>query len=263
MFYLEQMGEDMLVLVLKFARVNEERNRLGVDDYAVLQCVSKSVANAAKDIVEEKDCIQKAWRNTAFSLGYDSDFAIRSLGLGELPHCRGDIPKKGAKNNMPQDKPKVTDDTLLVNSEIVLRTFIKARRLLSTMDYNSVSKKKLVQLLNELTSKVAQDTFLSPWRWSFGSQSKTIRALMNLFESRFIEMRVLGCYFAFYFISLGLKLRNVPDNILSQIRFREVVIAKTASVREDLRNDITKMPFGFTEKIIRMLSMINNKLRKW
>lgn len=264
------MGEDMLVLVLKLARVNEERNRLGVDDYAVLQCVSKNVAAAAKDIVDNKECVQKAWRNTAFFMGYDSDFAIKSLGLGQLAHCRGEIPRKGAKAKAIRTSTNDTQDVekadLLVNAEVVLRTFIRVRRLLYTInieDRRSCSKTKLVELVNELTSKVAQNIFVPQWQWSISSQCKTIKALMNLVETRITELRVLSCFFTFYFISLSLKLGNVPDNILSHRSFRDVVIARTASAKDELRNKITMVPFGFSEKMIRLMTTINSKLRKW
>lgn len=260
----EDMGEDFLVLVLKLARVNEDRNRLGIDDYAVLQCVSKGVAKEAKDIIDNNDCMQKAWRNTAFFLGFDSDFAIKTLNGGEhLPHCRSDM-KYAKKHTTGKIKELLSiNDELVVDAKIVISMFIKTRRLLYTLETRKPSKGKLVQLLNELTSKIAQDTFSLPATFTISSQSKTIRSLMNLLDSRLIEMRVLACFFTFYFISLCLKIKNKQDSILNNQGFRNTVIAKVASIKVDLRNQITLIPYGFTEKLFRALTLLGNSLKKW
>lgn len=56
------MGEDMLVLVMKMARVEPARNKFGIDDCAILKCVSKSVKEQANDILSNKDCVEKVLR---------------------------------------------------------------------------------------------------------------------------------------------------------------------------------------------------------
>lgn len=257
------MGESILVLVLKLASVDEDRNRLGIEDYAVLQCVSKSVAKEAKDITDCKECMQKAWMNTAFFLGYDSDFAMRSLGLTCSTHCLGGKSDKTATSSTTSNTSK-TSNELVVDGMIVLKTFIKTRRLLFTLESDETSKHKLVSLLNELTSKIAHDTFSPSWEWSIGSQTKTISSLINLHSSRCIELRVLGMFFTFYFISLILKDKRLKTTcILANQGFRETAIAQSFRLRADLRNQITMLPFGFTEKFIRTLTFINGNLQKW
>lgn len=257
------MGEDILVLTLKLARVDENRNRLGVDDYAVLQCVSKSVAKQAKDVIENTECMQKAWRNTAFFLGFDSDFPIKSLGLGHQSHCGGDL--MYSHENMKKIKPQKisSSNELVVDANVVMRTFIKVRRLLFTLETNDNSKKKLVNLLNELTLKVAKDTFSPRWTWNLEAQTNTIRSLLNCFKSRHIELRVLAGFFTFYCISLCLELKRSETCILCNQRFRETAIASATSTRADLREKITLLPYGFTEKIMRILTLVSNKLNKW
>lgn len=257
------MGEDILVLALKLASVNEDRNRLGIEDYAVLQCVSKSVAKEAKDITECKECMQKAWMNTAFFLGYDSDFAMRSIALDYSTHYLGGKSDKTASSSATSTTSK-TSNELVVDGVVVLRTFIRIRRLLLTLESDKTSKVKLVSLLNELTSKIAKDTFSPSWDWSIDSQTKTVRSLLNLHSSRCIELRVLGMFFTFYFISLILKDKRLKTTcILANQGFRETVIAQSFRLRADLRNQITMLPFGFTEKFIRTLTFINGNLKKW
>lgn len=254
------MGEDMLVLVMKMARVEPARNKFGIDDCAILKCVSKSVKEQANDILSNKDCVEKVWRNTMVFLGYRDDTIAKQLGIDTLTHCQGIIPKKYAK-----DPNETKEDRILFHPEVVMNTFIRTRRLLFAIERSKSSKpqQKLVELLNELTSKVATNAFLPRYRWTFSSQVLTMRALLNLCEGGGKEMKMLGCFFAFYFISNCMKFHHHQDSILGQIKFRNIVIAKADNIKTDLRNGISMMPYGFTEKIMRCLAHTSSKLKKW
>lgn len=256
------MGEDLLVLVMKMARVEPARNKFSIDDCAILKCISKSVQEQSNDILSNKDSLGTVWRNTLVHLGYNNNEAIlQQIGLNTLTQCPSITQKKNAKDPVENSK----EDRILFHPEVVIRTFIRTKRLLLAMEKsNSIKPQhKLVALLNELTSKVATNAFLPRHLWTLSSQWMTMRALLNLCEGPCKEMKMLGCFFAYHFLSNCLKIRHRPDSLLSQARFRHVVIAKADEIKYDLRNGISMLPYGFTEKIMRCLSHTSSALRKW
>jgi hypothetical protein len=183
------------------------------------------------------------WKNTSRFLGFRDDKTIETLRITN--------DKKEAKH-------------LPIHAKVMLRTLIHTRRFLAGDISDKVAKEKFINMMNEFTSQTALNTFTPSHSWSNDIIPHTIRFLMELANNKFVEMRLLGCYYTFYFIMhlYNQKKRSLSGCILSNASFRDIVIDKTNEVRNDLRNTISRMPYGFIEKVIRILSYVNTRLSK-
>lgn len=235
-----KMDEEVLGLVLKLARVDSNRNHFTLDDLAVLQCVSTSVRTKAHDILENTLCQEQVCSNTLVLLGYHNSKPMKKLRF------------------------RSTEGELPIHGEIMLRTFIQTKRFLASGISDQVIKDKFVNYINEFTSKTALKTFTPSHTWTNAMGKETILFLMTLVDNKTVEMRLLGCYYIFYFIMhhYNQKKRSLNGCVLNNANFRDIVIDKTNELRKDLRNTISMMPFGFIEKLLRILSYVNTRLMK-
>lgn len=234
------MGEEVLGLVLKLTCVDSNRNHFTLDDLAVLQCVSTSVRTKTYDILENTVCQEQVCLNTLVSLGYHNTKPMNKL---RFHSTEGDLPIHGA---------------------VMLRTFIQTKRFLACDTSDKVIKEKFVDTINEFTSHTALKTFTPSHTWTNAIGKETILFLMTLVDNKSTEMRLLGCYYIFYFIMhhYNQKKRSLNGCVLNNASFRKIVIDKTNELRKDLRNTISMMPFGFNEKLLRILSYVNTRLIK-
>jgi hypothetical protein len=232
------MGEEVLVLVLKLTCVDSNRNHFTINDLALLQCVSSTVKENACNIRSSTECHEKVCQNTLGLLGYGNTKPVKKLRL------------------------HASEEDLPIHGDVMLRTFIQTKRFLASQD--KVTKEKFINMINEFTSETALKSFTPSHSWSNDSSTSTIRFLMDLANNKVVEMRLLGCYYTFYFIMhlYNQKKRSLSGCILSNASFRDIVIDKTNKIRKDLRNTISRMPFGFIEKLMRILSYVNTRLSK-
>jgi hypothetical protein len=232
------MGEEILVLVLKLVCVDSNRNHFSIDDLAVLQCISSTVKQHTCNILASTECHERVCQNTLGLLGYHNDKPVNKLRL------------------------RATQEDLPIHAEVMLRTFIQTKRFLASQD--KVAKEKFIDMINEFTSQTALKSFTPSHTWTNAMGTETIIFLMTLVDNKSAEMRLLGCYYIFYFIMhhYNQKKRSLSGCILNNVSFRDIVIDKTNELRKDLRNTISRMPFGFTEKLMRILSYVNTRLSK-
>lgn len=234
------MGEEVIGLVLKLARVDSNRNHFTLDDLAVLKCVCKSIRTKTRDILENTLCQEQVCSNTLVSLGYYNSKPMNKL---RFRPTEGDLP---------------------IHGEIMLRTIIQTKRFLTSDTSDKVIKENFVNTINEFTSKTALKTFTPSHTWTNAIGKETILFLMTLVDNKSTEMKLLGCYYIFYFIMhhYNQKKRSLSGCVLNNANFRDIVIDKTNELRKDLRNTISMMPFGFIEKLLRILSYVNTRLMK-
>lgn len=248
------MSDDMLVLVLKLTRENKQYNHFGIDDISALRCVSKTINKELDDILDVKKQLKRVWRNTAGFLGFDSDYFLTQIGVRDLQSC----------NNI-----KTCDDKVVLNSihgQTLIRTVIKVRRLVFKIQKNynpQESKVKLATLLNELTFKTASQTFTKSTTLKI--QSHTIQTLIILCASSILEMRILGCYYTYYYLFHLYKYTKVVNELYNSVLASDVIkrtaIDRATKLKEELRNEIMMLPYGFIEKIIRLLGQTSNALK--
>lgn len=125
----------------------------------------------------------------------------------------------------------------------------------------------LQKVLKELTETASQMMFLSWKDLPVETQSNTVKVFIDLMHHDKDSIRVIACYLMYYFI-LKLCKRNTEDFltsdrcILSIPSMKFIITRKAMEMTHSLRTQVFYFPYGFIEKLIRILNSTRREIAK-
>lgn len=125
----------------------------------------------------------------------------------------------------------------------------------------------LHKVLKDLTETASQMMFLSWKDLPIETQSNTVKVFIDLMHHDKDSIRVIACYLMYYFI-LKLCKRNKEEFlmsdrcILSIPSMKSIITRKAIEMTYTLKTQVFYFPYGFIEKLIRILNCTRREIRK-
>jgi hypothetical protein len=225
---------DPLLVVFKHSCLH--MNIYGMEDIAVLKCVSKDIRNELDDIYKDEDRKTKLLETTCQTMGYVS-------------------------------KTSLQHDTVL-NRDLYVKYMVQLTRYYNP---NVTTCNKLhadfVSFLEDFTKTNAIKVFTKCKNISLQEQVNTINELLCFtYDNKNIATKILAIYLMYYFISKLYKkniktfVKDKKQCILGSVRFRKTCISKGNEIVLQCKDEITLFPYRFIDKLIRLLQETTRNL---
>lgn len=189
-------------------------------------------------------CVSKAWK-TALVHEYSHNNTL----------CLVSLMKYGVREELLQDN--TIHMPLLVKLLTVVRRVYDIRC--------RPCETALQKVLKELTETASQMMFLSWKNLQIETQSNTVKVFIDLMHHDKDCVRVIACYLMYYFI-LKLCKRNSTEFlqsdrcIFSIPSMKFIITRKAIDMTHSLRTQVFYFPYGFIEKLIRILNCTRREI---
>jgi hypothetical protein len=225
---------DPLLVVFKHSCLH--MNIYGMEDIAVLSCVSKDIRNELCDIYKDEERNTKLIETTCQNLGYVSKTPLQS----KTALNRDMYIKYMVQLNKYYNPNVVTCKILQCKFVSFLEAFTKTNCIKVFTKFNNISLKEQINTMNEL--------------------------LCFTYDNENLAIKILAIYLLYYFISKLCKKNNktfVRDRkqcILGSARFRNTCASKSNQMIFECKDEITLFPYRFIDKLIRLLQETTRNL---
>jgi hypothetical protein len=211
-------------------------NIYGLEDIAVLNCVSKDISNEITDIYKDEERKTKLLEKSCQNLGYVSDTSLKSDTV-----LNRDVYIKYMVQLTRYYSSKLTCD-IVVHTDFVsfLEDFTRTNAIKVFTNFKSISLEKQINTMNEL--------------------------LCFTYDNKNMATKILAVYLLYYFISKLYKKNNktfVKDRkqcILGSVKFRNTCTSKSNQIVLQCKDEITLFPYRFIDKLIRLLQETTRNL---
>lgn len=155
----------------------------------------------------------------------------------------------------------------VLNEFLYLKNTSRVLRLYTEVLATKEKEKVFVQYLKETTLKNIQKVFIGFKEITLEQQISTTSALLELINSDFVEVRILGVYFLYYFLTRLYKhndklfLKDGFKCILGSSRLKKTISKKILNNITDIKDSTTIYPYIFIDKVLRMVMEMRRYLR--
>lgn len=226
---------DPLLVVFKHSCLH--MNIYGLEDVAILQCVSKDINKEIDDIYKDEKRKTKLLEKSCQNLGYVSNTSLRN----DTVLNRDVYIKYMIQLTRYYNHPNVaTCNIVLTDFVSFLEDFTRTNAFKVFTNFKSISLEKQINTMNEL--------------------------LCFTYENKNTATKILAIYLLYYFISKLYKKNNktfVKDRkqcILGSVKFRNTCTSKSNQIVLQCKNEITLFPYRFIDKLIRLLQETTRNL---
>lgn len=215
----------------------QNMNIYSMEDIAILKCVSKEIKNDLDEIYKCETQSKKIYDQSCKILGCSTEINLT--------------------------KPTVLNRDFYTKNMIQLNRYYNEETI-----KNRVQRAKLNSFLKEFTLHNCKNVFTKFQNITIEEQTNTVSELLNYTEisNNNMGIKVLAIYLIYYFLLKLYKkngshfIKNVEKCILGSINFRFTCVSKANENVRELKEQITLLPYTFTDKVIRLLKETSRQI---
>lgn len=224
---------DPLLLVFKHSCMN--MNIYGLEDIAILKCVSKDISNELDGIYKDIDRYTKCVEKTCQNMGYVSKTTLQS--------------------------------NTVLNRDVYVKYMVQLTRYYSNHMTCPIVCTNFVSFLEDFTRTNCMKVFTKFKNISHEEQINTMNELLCFtYDNKNMATKILAIYLLYYCISKLYKqntktfVKNKKQCILGSARFRNTCASKCDHIIIQCKDEITLFPYRFIDKLIRLLQETKRNL---